>query len=208
MEQSKTVTYQTASHQTAKRGITTRETTLTAMMAALTIVMLFTPVGRIPLPIVSVTIAHIPILVAAICLGVRAGLIISFVFGATSLFIALTAPISILDPFFVNPLISILPRLMIPLTTCGTLALCRVATGKKSGTIHNVLSIVAGNLTNTFGVYLMLYLIYARAIFEETGTSALSLIITAVSTSTVLKCIIVVIITAPVVSVFQSMIRR
>ncbi|MGL5435846.1 MAG: ECF transporter S component [Lachnospiraceae bacterium] len=203
MEHSKTVT-----NQTAVRGTATRETALTGMLAALTVVMLFTPIGRIPLPIVSVTIAHIPILIAAICLGVKAGLITAFIFGGTSLFIALTAPGSILDPFFVNPLISILPRMMIPLTTCGTLALCRLMTGRKTGTIHNILSIVVGNLTNTFGVYLMLYVIYAQAIFEKTGKSALSLIITAVSTSTAIKCVIVVMITAPLAEVLQRMMRQ
>ena len=45
----------------------------------------------------------------------------------------------------------------------------------------------------------MLYLVYARQIFEKTGKEALSLIIGAISTSTAIKCVAVVIIIVPIV---------
>ena len=49
----------------------------------------------------------------------------------------------------------------------------------------------------------MLYLIYAKSIFETTEESAMSLIITAISTSTLIKCVVVVIITTPLVLVLK-----
>ena len=75
---------------------------LTGMLVAITLVMINTPLGRITLPIVSVTIAHIPILIATLCLGLGSGLIVALVFGMASLFIALTSPASILDPFLLT----------------------------------------------------------------------------------------------------------
>ncbi|MCP1109978.1 putative membrane protein [Lachnospiraceae bacterium PM6-15] len=181
---------------------------LTGMLVAITLVMINTPLGRITLPIVSVTIAHIPILIATLCLGLGSGLIVALVFGMASLFIALTSPASILDPFFVNPLVSILPRLLIPVTTYGVIKLCQLIGKKKRATIYNILAIIVGNLTNTFGVYLMLYLIYAKAILEKSGTPAITLIITAISTSTLFKCIIVVLITTPIVAIISKQIKK
>lgn len=181
----------------------------TAMLIALTVVMLFTPVGRIQLPIVSVTIAHIPILIAAIVFGLHSGLIVSLAFGLTSLFIALVAPTSLLDPFFVNPLISILPRLLIPVTTYLSYRGFSALFGKwrRGAAIATAISVVIGNLTNTFGVYTMLYLVYAKAILEKTGQPALGLIITAISTSTLIKCVAVVLLTTPIVVVLKRVMR-
>lgn len=191
------------------KTFSTRMLVSTAMLIALLVVMWFSPVGRIQLPIVSVTIAHIPILIAAIVFGWQSGLIVALAFGLISLFVALVAPATLLDPFFVNPLISILPRLLIPVTTFlsyrGLSAL--FGKGRKGDIIATAISVAIGNLTNTFGVYTMLYLIYARDIFEKTGQSALGLIITAVSTSTLIKCAVVMLLTTPVVAVLKRVVK-
>ena len=189
----------------AKKKLSTRMMAINAILIAVMIVMMVTPLGRLPLPLVSVTIAHIPILVTVIVFGLYSGLIVAFAFGITSLLLALAAPSSLLDPFFVNPLISVLPRMLIPVTTFLTYRGLSALLKKwpKSDAVSAAVSIVVGNLTNTFGVYTMLYLIYAKSIFETTGESAMSLIITAVSTSTFIKCVVVVIITTPLVLVLK-----
>ncbi len=181
----------------------TKNLTLNAFFIALTIVMLFTPLGTLRLPFVSVTIAHIPMLVATLTLGLRSGLVISLTFGLVSLFIALTAPNTVLDPFFVNPLISILPRLLIPITTYYVAKLF-----DKDSKVRIVVASLVGNLTNTFGVYTMLYLIYAQDIFEKTGVSALTYIISAMSVSTVIKSVIVVLIVTPTVYALRKVISE
>ncbi|MDL2232963.1 ECF transporter S component [Ruminococcaceae bacterium OttesenSCG-928-L11] len=179
----------------------TKTMVTTGMMIALTIVMMTTPLGTIRLPVVSITVAHIPILIAALTMGLYPGIVVGLAFGLSSLFVALTSPASILDPLFVNPLVSVLPRVLIPITTYFSYkGLDRLFGKTKKGNVAAVgISVAIGNLTNTFGVYTMLYLIYAQRILEESGTPAINMIIAAISTTTLWKCIGVVLITTPVV---------
>ncbi len=188
----------------------TKTLVITSMMIAITVVLMLTPIGTLRLPLVSVTIAHIPAIITAIVIGLWEGLAVAFALGLSSLFMALVAPGTILDPFFVNPLISILPRVLIAITTYFSYqAFKRLLNGFRSGNyLSIVISVVIGNLTNTFGVYTMLYVIYARQIFEKTGKEALGLIIAAISTTTVIKCIAVVIIVTPIVYVLNRIYKK
>lgn len=192
-----------------KRTSSLRITIATTLMIALTIVLAFTPIGMIRLPLISITIAHIPILISTLVLGLYAGVIVSLAFGGISLFIALTMPTSILDPFFVNPLVSILPRFLIPFTTFGTYKLlANFLSGKSWGITWSVaLAVTIGNLTNTFGVYTMLYLVYAQEILSLSGKEALSLIIAAISSTTLIKCIFVVIVCVPIIKALNKVIK-
>lgn len=63
-------------------------------------------------PAVSFTIMHLPVLFGAYLLGWRGGLWFGLLFGMLSFFQALSNPTGLLDPFFQNPLISVLPRLL------------------------------------------------------------------------------------------------
>lgn len=86
--------------------------TTQAMFIAIASIMAFVPyLGMIGLgPSISLTLLHIPVLFAAYLFGWRSGLLHGTVFGLLSLLLALTRPSGLLDPFFVNPLISVLPR--------------------------------------------------------------------------------------------------
>lgn len=181
----------------------TKSMIVTTMFMALTVVMMFTPLGTLRLPVVSVTIAHIPTIVAALVLGLKQGIMVSLSFALTSMFIAIISPTSVLDPFFANPLISVLPRVLIPVTTYYVSRLF-----KKDSKVGIMVSTLLGNLTNTFGVYTMLYLIYAQAILEQSGNSAVSLIIGAISTSTLIKSVIVVLIVTPTVMALRRVIKK
>lgn len=184
-----------------KSQSSTRTITITGVLIAITMILTFTPIGMITLPLVSFTIAHIPAMVAAITIGLQPGIMIALSFGLASLFRAATSAASLLDPFFVNPLISVLPRLLIPVTTYFTYRLLlkatkNTATGKRAAA---AVAIALGNLTNTFGVYTMLYILYARQILEKSGVPALELIIGAISSTTLIKTIGIVIVSVPVV---------
>jgi uncharacterized membrane protein len=115
----------------------------------------------------------------------------------------------VLDPVFVNPLISVRPRMLIPVTAYFSyIGLSKLMGKSKAGTVAAAaISVAIGNLTNTFGVYTMLYLIYAKDIMEQTGTPALTLIITAISTSTAIKCLGVMLITTPVVVALKKALK-
>lgn len=63
-------------------------------------------------PTASLTIMHIPVVLAAILAGLPGGLVTGAVFGLTSLVNAAANPSGVLDPLFVNPFCSVLPRML------------------------------------------------------------------------------------------------
>jgi uncharacterized membrane protein len=77
------------------------------------IVLGLTGVGFIPLPLGAVTILHVPVIIGAVLEGPLAGLFIGLLFGLFSLIQSAIAAASPLDAAFVNPLISVLPRICI-----------------------------------------------------------------------------------------------
>jgi len=94
----------------------TRKLTLIGMLGAISIVLGMTPLGFIPLGPVNYTIMHIPVIIGAIVGGPVVGASVGLIFGCSSLLKAITTP-TIMSPFFLNPLVSILPRIAIGLIT-------------------------------------------------------------------------------------------
>ena len=87
----------------------------TAALSALTVIFSFTRLGMIPwFSGASITICHIPAILATLLFGLPAGLFVGGVFGISSLILAATQGTG-LDVFFVNPLVSVLPRLTLPI---------------------------------------------------------------------------------------------
>lgn len=84
------------------------------ILAMLVLVLTASGIGIIAYGKVSITIIHIPIIIGTIVLGLPAGLSLSAVFGVITMLKAAGYPEGSLDSLFQNPLISILPRLMIP----------------------------------------------------------------------------------------------
>lgn len=90
-----------------------RKIAVTAALSALTIVLAITHLGYIPcFSGVSITVLHVPVVLAAVLMGLVPGVTTGLVFGLTSLIMAATMPTGPLDPLFVNPLISVLPRIL------------------------------------------------------------------------------------------------
>ena len=91
----------------------TKKLVLTAAMSALIIMLGITKLGLIPLgPAASITILHVPIILAACFIGLPYALFTGAVFGIMSLVQAAMSPSGVLDPLFVNPLVSVLPRIL------------------------------------------------------------------------------------------------
>ena len=91
----------------------TRKLVLTGALSALIIVLGITKLGLIPLgPAASITILHVPIILAACLCGLPSALFTGAVFGIMSLIQAAMSPSGVLDPVFVNPLCSVLPRMI------------------------------------------------------------------------------------------------
>lgn len=92
---------------------------VTAGLSALIVIMGLTHIGFIPwFSGAAITIIQIPVILCAMLCGWIPGLISGIIFGVFSLIVAATSPTGGLDAFFVNPLISVLPRAMMGLA-CG-----------------------------------------------------------------------------------------
>lgn len=145
--------------------MTTRDMTLYGMLAALMLVVSFTPLGfgfafaGVP----SNTLLHIFVLIPAFLGNVRGSVILGLIFGIISLFRALLAPNSPFDLLFINPLISILPRILFGLVA-GLIGYGLTQIKFKNVPLrHGVMAVFAfvSTLIHTILVIGALYLFYA-----------------------------------------------
>lgn len=137
-----------------------RNIAITGAFSALIVVMMLTGLGYIRInPQIAYTILQVPVILAVVLGGLVPGLLTGFVFGLSSLIKSAVMPLSLLDPYFLNPLCSIVPRLMIPVVTW------LVFTGLKKiphvpQLVAGIFAAVIGSLTNTICVFASLCLIY------------------------------------------------
>jgi uncharacterized membrane protein len=133
----------------------TRKIVTTGILSAISIFLGLTRWGFLPwLSGASLTIMHIPVIIGAVLEGPVVGLAIGFIFGLFSLIQAGVAPNGPADVIFLNPLISILPRLFI-----GPVAWLVWNSLKKWPKIGLISAGVAGSLTNTLLVLGMIGLL-------------------------------------------------
>lgn len=102
-----------------KTKLSNRKMVIAAMLGAITVVLGMTPLGFIPLGILNATTLHIPVIVGAIAEGPIVGALVGLIFGMSSFVRAFTNPTPI-SPILYNPLISVLPRILIGITTYYT----------------------------------------------------------------------------------------
>jgi uncharacterized membrane protein len=123
----------------------TRKLVVTGVMGAITVLLGVTHWGFIPwFGGISLTIMHVPVIIAAILEGPIVGLGVGFIFGIFSLIQAAVAPTSPADVWFTNPLLSIVPRLFI-----GPVAYFVWKLLEKIPVVGLIAAGVAGSLTNT-----------------------------------------------------------
>lgn len=143
-----------------------RRIVVTAMLAAITVLLAFTPVGMIPMPppLPAITLVHLPVIIAVLLEGPVVGVSIGFIFGISSLIRAWSSAAVGLTLFFRNPLVSVVPRMLIPLTVWGVyLLLSRLF--QKTKIADKAISAVAaavGALTNTVLCLGMIILLYGQ----------------------------------------------
>ncbi len=148
----------------ARQSERIRQLVIAAMLSAIVAVLTFTPIGMIPLPppLPSATTVHIPVLVAALVEGPMVGLIVGAVFGICSFIRAWETGMVGLTLFFRNPLISVLPRLVVPLIAFGAWFIWRrlIKQNVITDKIGVALSAVIGTVANTVLCLGLIALIY------------------------------------------------
>ena len=135
-----------------------------AMLSAITAVLTFTPIGMIPLPppLLSATTVHLPVILAALVEGPVVGLVVGLVFGLCSFIRAWESGAVGLTLFFRNPLVSVLPRLLVPLVALGVYLLWKrfAPRGAVSDKVGAAVASAAGSVANTALCLGMLLVIY------------------------------------------------
>lgn len=97
------------------KSLSIRKLTIIGVLGAISAVLGMTPLGFIPVGPTNATIMHIPVIIGAIIEGPLVGAMVGLIFGIFSIIRAITAP-TVVSFVFLNPLVSILPRVLIGIT--------------------------------------------------------------------------------------------
>lgn len=144
------------------------------ILSAIIIIQNFVPfLGNIPIPPLNPTIIQITVIVSAFVLGIKDGMIIGGVWGVVRMIKAYTLPTSPLDLLlFTNPLISLVPRILIGLVAGAIFVMFKKRGKEKRGM---VIGAVAGSLTNTLLVLGFIALLYGSEYSDALGVSSANL---------------------------------
>ena len=189
-----------------------RSLAITAALGALTIVLTITRLGFIPwVSGAAITILHVPVIIAALIGGFWSGVGVGLIFGLSSLIMAATSPTGVLDPFFVNPLVSVVPRMLIAVVTFFVFKGLQTLNRQNNFFLTQLFVAIAaflGSIANTVFVIGALYVTnYAdiMAITEGTGYIAFLLILLP---QALLEAGASVVLSAAVVSVYWATGRK
>ncbi|MDK2801006.1 MAG: hypothetical protein PWP27_1975 [Clostridiales bacterium] len=135
-----------------------RQITVIGVLTAITVVLGQFGLGFLVIPGLpaKITIMHIPVIIGAIIEGPVVGVMVGLLFGIFSIIQNMMVPTP-LSFAFLNPLVSVLPRMFIGVTAYYAYNMVRV----KYDTMRVGIAAAVGTATNTIGVLGMIYLLYA-----------------------------------------------
>lgn len=152
----------------------------------------------------SLALGLIPVLVAAQLKGPKVGAAVGLVFGLTSMTLALIAAASMpIARVTVNPLVSVVPRILVGVVCGGVYKLsARNAVSKPRRIFSSVAATLSGIITNT-ALYLGMFLAFAYGrTFEETTIDFKWVLASVVALNTVVEVVaFTLIVPAVVISV-------
>ncbi len=172
-------------------------------LGALTVLLGITPLGFIRLPWgLAITLLHIPTILGALIAGWPAGLGIGAIFGIFSLIQAASNPVG-LDALFVNPLISVLPRILFGLTVSFIFSLLsKIKLLPK--TIAASITAVVSTLIHTLYVSFALYGFAGKQVSELLGNTGLSAFILLLLPNATAEAITAGLVTAAVTGIIYA----
>lgn len=171
------------------------------ILMGLIILMTFIPnIGYIQTGLFSITTIHIPVLIGAALMGPIGGLVLGLTWGLTSYFYALTLG-TIEAMIFLNPMVSIVPRVLVGLiVSYTTMALDKVNMKEvlKYGLVAGI-----GTLSNTILVLSSIFIFASEGVlsFNQAFSTIITIII---STNGLLELFAAVIIVPAVVKAIRK----
>lgn len=183
------------------KSLSIKEMTIVSILGAIIFVMGWTPIGMIPLTLIlSATIIHVPVIIGALVMGPKVGLILGLIMGLTSLSRAWIAPQSPLNLIFMNPIIAVLPRLFIGIAAYYSYHFVRKLL--KNQILALTIASVSGSLANTILTLGTIFLIKNGQTFvldEMSSTVSKALLGTIILTNGIPEVIVTALITVPIV---------
>ena len=193
----------------ATKNVNVRKMAIIGVLSAVSIMMSMIPgIGYIPIGPTNATIMHIPVIIGSIIEGPIVGATVGFIFGLTSLIKALTQP-TITSFAFINPLVSILPRVLIGVLAYYIYEFTMKLTKKAS--ISGLLAGGLGSIINTVGVLGMIYILYGARFAEVSGASASTagtFMFTLAATNGIPEAIVGALVVSPVIVALKKVIKR
>ncbi|NMM64744.1 ECF transporter S component [Clostridium sp. P21] len=184
----------------------TRQLAVIGMLSSISIILGVTGLGFIPIPPVKATIMHVPVIIGAILEGPVVGAMVGLIFGIFSIIQSITTPTPV-SFVFMNPLVSVIPRVLIGLTSYYVYRVVK----SKSKSLGIGLGAAVGTLTNTVGVLGMIYLIYlgpySKALNISLSTAKKGIVAVAV-TNGIPEVILSVVIVVSVVTAVNKIKRK
>lgn len=162
-----------------KKRSTAKDMSVMAMFTAIILIMAFTPIGIIDLPLIKATILHVPVIIGALLLGPKKGAFFGFLFGLTSFIKNVMTP-SILS-FAFTPTVPVpgldhgsiwavvicfVPRILVGITPWLLSEAVKKARPNMSQHFHFILDAVCGALgavTNTALVMGLIFIVFKDA---------------------------------------------
>lgn len=127
-----------------------RKMTIVGILGGISAILGLTPLGFIPVGPTKATIMHIPVIIGAIMEGPVVGGLVGLIFGLFSVFQAIMNPTPV-SFVFLNPLVSVVPRVLIGIVSYYVYSLFK-RIGKKASiaTLFSVWIFALSYLTFTF----------------------------------------------------------
>jgi uncharacterized membrane protein len=172
--------------------------TYLAVLVSLMIIMGVVPfLGFIPTGIGSVTILHIPVIIAVLYFDTKFAVSAGAAFGVISWAISLIRPSGVMDFFFQNPLISVVPRIVFALL--AALLYISLKNVFKNDYVRSVVTAVIGSFIHSILVLGMIAIIYYEQVSEAgTFAAAIKVAVGTLTTFSVLEAIAAGLIAPPI----------
>ena len=153
----------------SRKRFSVRHMAVTGMLGAVSVVLGMTPLGFIPVGPTNATIMHIPVIIGAIVEGPIVGMLVGLIFGIFSMIRSVTTPTPVSFVFW-NPLVAVLPRILIGLVSYYIYKAAMKTT--KNETVSLGIAGALGTLANTVGVLGMVYVLYAKEFVGALGLAS------------------------------------
>lgn len=183
----------------------TRKIVTVGALGGFSIFIGLTHLGFIPFFVFNLTIMHIPTIIGALLEGPIVGACIGLIFGLFSMYQSLTAPTSITYFIFLNPIVALVPRVLLGVVTYYVYALLRKKLKNKSLSIG--IAAVAGTLTNTIGVLSLTYVFFLEryAVALDMSESLVGgALLTVFATNGIPEAILSALVVIPIITILEK----